>query len=63
MPGSANGIGFEDLVVIEDYEFCRAVAEGREHEPSFADAVQWVSVQDALLRSASTGAWEEVVPL
>ena len=31
VPGSANGIGFEDLVVIEDYEFCRAVAEGREH--------------------------------
>ena len=29
VPGSANGIGFEDLVVIEDYEFCRAVAEGR----------------------------------
>ena len=31
VPGSANGIGFEDLVVIEDYEFCRAVAEGRAH--------------------------------
>ena len=26
VPGSANGIGFEDLVVIEDYEFCRAIA-------------------------------------
>ncbi len=63
VPGSANGIGFEDLVVIEDYEFCRAVAEGREHRPNFADAVEWVSVQDALLRSASTGTWEEVVPL
>ena len=28
VPGSANGIGFEDLVVIEDYEFCRAVDRG-----------------------------------
>jgi predicted dehydrogenase len=63
VPGSANGIGFEDLVVIEDYEFCRAVAEGRPHAPSFADAVQWVSVQDALLRSADSGAWEDVVSL
>ena len=27
VPGNANAIGFEDLVVIEDYEFCRAVAE------------------------------------
>ena len=33
VPGSANGIGFEDLIVIEDYEFCRAVAEGRPHTP------------------------------
>ena len=38
VPGSANGIGFEDLVVIEDYEFCRAVADGREHRPGFAEA-------------------------
>jgi predicted dehydrogenase len=63
VPGSANGIGFEDLVVIEDYEFCRSVATGREHRPSFADAVAWVSVQAALLRSAQTGRWEDVVPL
>jgi hypothetical protein len=49
--------------VIEDYEFCRAVTEGRPHEPSFADAVRWVSVQDALLRSAASGSWEEVAAL
>ena len=63
VPGSANGIGFEDLVVIEDYEFCRSVAAGREHEPGFADAVDWVSVQAALLRSAESGHWEDVVSL
>jgi predicted dehydrogenase len=60
VPGSANGIGFEDLVVIEDYEFCRSVAEEREHQPGFAEAVQWVNVQAALLKSAETGSWEEV---
>ena len=63
VPGSANGIGFEDLVVIEDYEFCRAVTEGREHRPSFADAVECVSVQAALLRSVESGRWEPVVSL
>jgi predicted dehydrogenase len=63
VPGSANGIGFEDLVVIEDYEYCRSVAAGREHEPGFADAVEWVSVQAALLRSAESGHWEDVVSL
>jgi predicted dehydrogenase len=63
VPGSANGIGFEDLVVIEDYEFCRSVAEGRRHRPGFAEAVEWVSVQAALLESVKTGRWEHVVSL
>ena len=53
VPGSANAIGFEDLVVIEDYEFCRAVAEGRPFTPGFGDALEWVSVQAALLRSVA----------
>ena len=63
VPGSANGIGFEDLVVIEDYEFCRSVAEERPHRPGFEDALAWVSVQAALLKSDQTGAWEPVVSL
>jgi predicted dehydrogenase len=63
VPGSANGIGFEDLVVIEDYEFCRSIAEGSEYRPGFADAVDWVSVQAALLNSARTASWEPVVSL
>jgi predicted dehydrogenase len=61
VPGNANGIGFEDLIAIEDYEFCRAVAEGRPFSPSFEDAVAAVSVQAALLRSCETGRWEDVV--
>jgi predicted dehydrogenase len=62
-PGSANGIGFEDLVAIEDYEFCRSVAEERAHVPGFAEALDWVAVQAALLRSVQTGRWEDVVSL
>jgi len=63
VPGSGNPIGFEDLIAIEDYEFCRAVAEGRPYEPGFEQALAWASVQDALLRSARSGRWEEVLPL
>jgi predicted dehydrogenase len=63
VPGSANGIGFEDLVVIEDYEFCRSLTEGRRHRPGFAEAVEWVSVQAALLESVRSGRWEPVVSL
>jgi predicted dehydrogenase len=60
VPGSGNTIGFEDLVTIEDYEFCAAVAEGRPFEPSFEQALAWAAVQEALLRSAGSGGWEEV---
>ncbi len=60
VPGSGNTIGFEDLVTIEDYEFCAAVAEGRPFEPSFEDALAWAAVQDALLRSAQSGGWVQV---
>jgi predicted dehydrogenase len=63
VPGDANGIGFEDLVAIEDHEFCAAVAQERPFHPGFDDAVRWVSVQDAMLRSAQTGGWVDVTDL
>jgi predicted dehydrogenase len=63
VPGNANGIGFEDLIAIEDFEFCRSVAEGRPHSPGFEDALAAVSVQAALLRSCKSGSWEDVVSL
>ena len=59
-PGNALGLGFKDLIAIEDYEFLQAVAEGRPHEPGFEDALRYVEVQEALVRSWSSGAWEEV---
>src|SRR5215212_2832070 len=63
VPGSANGIGYEDLVTIEDEAFCSAIAEGRPFAPGFDAAVDWVSVQAALLRSGESGRWEDVVSL
>ena len=41
VPGSANGIGFEDLVTIEDAAFCDAIAEGRPFTPGFDAALAW----------------------
>ncbi len=63
VPGSANGIGFEDLVAIEDYEFLNAVARGEPYEPGFDDALAFVAVQAALVRSWESRAWETVVPV
>jgi predicted dehydrogenase len=60
VPGSANGIGFEDLVAIEDYEFLRSVAAKRPHRPGFEDALAFVRVQAALLESVRSGRWEDV---
>lgn len=63
VPGNANGIGFEDLVCIEDHEFLESVASGREHRPGFTEALQFVSVQQAFLKSWQAGTWENVVSL
>jgi predicted dehydrogenase len=60
VPGSANGIGFEDLVVIEDFEFLSSVAARRPHRPGFEDALAFVRVQAALLESCRSGQWEAV---
>jgi predicted dehydrogenase len=63
VPGDANSIGYEDLKVIENYEFLTAVTSGQQHEPGFAQAVEYVSFQAAWLRSCASGSWEEVTSL
>jgi hypothetical protein len=61
--GTGNGIAYEDLVSIEDHEYLTAVAEDRPFNPGFAEAVDYVSVQAALLKSHESGRWEDVVSL
>jgi predicted dehydrogenase len=63
VPGDANSIGYEDLKVIENYEFLSAVARGEQHQPGFEQAVEYVSFQSAWLRSCTSGSWETVTPL
>ena len=63
VPGDANAIGYEDLKVIENYEFLAAVARGEQHEPGFAEAIDYVSFQDAWLRSCESGSWVDVTSI
>jgi predicted dehydrogenase len=63
VPGDANAIGYEDLKVIEDFEFLSSVAAGSQHNPGFSEAIDYVSVQDALLRSWKSERWENVTRL
>ena len=63
VPGSGNGIGFEDLIAIEDLEFLDAVARGEPYVPGFEEALACVQVQAALVRSWESERWEDVAPI
>jgi hypothetical protein len=54
VPGQANSIGLEDFVAIEDYSFLEVMATGKPFSPSFKEAVDVVSVQQALIDSWSS---------
>lgn len=62
-PGEGVGIGYEDLKVIELYEFLRSVAARRQHTPGFSEALAAAEVCAAMVRSWSSGAWEAVTSL
>ncbi|MGW0842876.1 Gfo/Idh/MocA family protein [Streptomyces sp. NPDC002787] len=56
-PGSANAMGYDDLKVIEAYNFLRSIAEGTPYGTTLADAVHSATALDAMSRSADSGAW------
>lgn len=60
VPGQANAIGFEDLVAIEDHVFLESLGDGEPFAPSFREAVDVVSVQQALINSWNSRTWEVV---
>lgn len=62
-PGQANAIGVEDLMAIEDYSFLEALATGKTFSPSFREAVDVVSVQQALINSWESRSFEPVIDL
>ncbi len=59
-PGPAVGLGYEDLKIIEAYQFLKAIAENRQAEPGFREARQVAEVLAAIERSWQTQRWEEV---
>jgi predicted dehydrogenase len=56
-PGSANSMGYDDLKVIEAYNFLRSIAEGKPYGSTVADAVRSATALDAMVESASKGSW------
>lgn len=59
-PGAATSMGYDDLKVIEAYEFLRSIADGRPYGATLDDAVASAVALDAMARSASTGGWVPV---
>ena len=62
-PGDGSGIGYEDMKVIECYQFLKAVASGRQAAPGLADALAVADVHTAMIRSWESGNWEDVSSL
>ncbi|MEV4037428.1 Gfo/Idh/MocA family protein [Streptomyces umbrinus] len=56
-PGSANSMGYDDLKVIEAYNFLRSITEGTVYGATVEDAVHSAAALDAMSRSAESGTW------
>jgi len=59
-PGQGLPMGYDDLKVIEANTFLQSVADGRQRPPGLAEMLDAASVLDAVVRSAASGAWEDV---
>jgi predicted dehydrogenase len=59
-PGSASSMSYDDLKVVEAYNFLRSIAEGTAHGTTLDDAVRSAAALDAMARSAETGTWATV---
>jgi hypothetical protein len=59
-PAPANGLGYEDLKVIEAHQFLKSIAEDKPGEPGFREALAVATVQSAIQRSWQSERWENV---
>lgn len=63
VPGGGNSIGFEEMKILEAYEFLDSIADQRPHEPGFETALTNAGVTAAMLRSWDSERWETVKSL
>ena len=62
-PGPALGMGYEDLKLIEAYQFAKSIVDGQPGEPGFKEALGVASVQAAIQRSWETERWADVISI
>jgi predicted dehydrogenase len=56
-PGAASAMSYDDLKVIEAYNFLRSVTEGGAYGATLDDAVRSAEALDAMTASAERGTW------
>jgi predicted dehydrogenase len=56
-PGAASAMSYDDLKVIEAYNFLCSVTEGTAHGATLDDAVRSAAALEAMTASAKRGAW------
>jgi len=59
-PGWGVNLGYDDLKVIEAFNFLRSIVTGKQAQPGFEDARAVAEVQQAIMRSWNSRAWEAV---
>jgi len=62
-PGEGSGLGYEDLKVIEAYQFLKSVADNQQAQPGFREVLAVAEVHDAMIRSWASGTWETITPI
>ena len=62
-PGPGIGLGYDDLKTIEAHQFLKSVAEGKQGQPGFEEALAVANVQTAVQRSWDSGRWEKVTSI
>lgn len=59
-PAWGCGLGYDDLKVIEAYNFLKSIVDGKQGEPGFKEAYDVARVEQAIMRSWNSGGWEVV---
>jgi predicted dehydrogenase len=59
-PAWGLNLGYDDLKVIEMYNFLSGVVSGKQGQPGFAEALAVANVQQAIMRSWESERWETV---
>jgi predicted dehydrogenase len=59
-PAWGCGLGYDDLKVIEAYNFLTSIVDGKQGEPGFKEAYEVARVEQAIMRSWNSGRWEVV---